>query len=178
MRRVLFWIHLTAGSAAGLVILMMSVTGVLLTYERQIIAWAESNVRSTAGTNRLPPEELIQKVRKSGQAVPGSITLRSGATDPVEIAFGRDRILYVDAYSGSVLGRPAQKTRAFFHEITEWHRWFAAQGTSRATARAFTGACKYGIPVPGDFRAVPVATPALDLAARQACCVLPQRAQR
>ena len=40
-RKVLFWSHLTVGIIGGLVILMMSVTGVLLTYERQIIAWAD-----------------------------------------------------------------------------------------------------------------------------------------
>ncbi|MBZ5651294.1 MAG: hypothetical protein LAO18_12500 [Acidobacteriia bacterium] len=33
-RRVLFWVHLTAGCVAGLVILVMSVTGALLAYRR------------------------------------------------------------------------------------------------------------------------------------------------
>ena len=42
LRKVLFWCHFTAGVCAGLVILLMSFTGVLLTYERQILAWAES----------------------------------------------------------------------------------------------------------------------------------------
>jgi uncharacterized iron-regulated membrane protein len=34
---VVFWCHLVAGVAAGIVILIMSVTGVLLTYEQQIM---------------------------------------------------------------------------------------------------------------------------------------------
>ena len=44
-RTAFFWLHLTAGCAAGLVVLMMAVTGVLLTYERQIelrASWASS----------------------------------------------------------------------------------------------------------------------------------------
>ncbi len=41
MRRVFFWSHLCAGLTAGAVILVMSVTGVLLTYERQITEWAD-----------------------------------------------------------------------------------------------------------------------------------------
>src|SRR5690606_14959611 len=39
-RKALFWIHLACGVVTGLVILMMSITGVVLTYERQMIAWA------------------------------------------------------------------------------------------------------------------------------------------
>jgi|GEM_PF-2469048 len=41
IRKGLFWLHLIAGVAAGVVILVMSVTGVLLTYERQILAWED-----------------------------------------------------------------------------------------------------------------------------------------
>jgi len=41
LRRPLFWIHLTAGSVAGLVILVMSVTGVLLACRRQVLSWAD-----------------------------------------------------------------------------------------------------------------------------------------
>ena len=41
MRRVLLLVHLCAGLTAGAVILVMSVTGVLLTYERQITEWAD-----------------------------------------------------------------------------------------------------------------------------------------
>ena len=34
MRRIFFWAHFAMGLAAGVFILLMSVTGVLLTYER------------------------------------------------------------------------------------------------------------------------------------------------
>ena len=40
-RTVLFWIHLAIGAAAGIVIFIMSVTGVALTYEKQLIEWAD-----------------------------------------------------------------------------------------------------------------------------------------
>ena len=40
-RKVLFWLHLSAGVLAGLIILMMSVTGVLMTYERQLQSWED-----------------------------------------------------------------------------------------------------------------------------------------
>ena len=50
-RRFLFWIHLTAGCVAGLVILVMSVTGILLAYRRQIIGLVGSRL-SGATRNR------------------------------------------------------------------------------------------------------------------------------
>jgi uncharacterized iron-regulated membrane protein len=40
-RRILFWLHLSAGVSVGVVVLTMSVTGVLLTYEKQMLAWAD-----------------------------------------------------------------------------------------------------------------------------------------
>ena len=43
IRKAIFWTHLGAGVLAGLVVLMMSVTGVILTYERQIVGWIDQN---------------------------------------------------------------------------------------------------------------------------------------
>ena len=40
-RSFLFWPHLVCGVAAGIIILIMSATGVLLTYEKQMIAWTD-----------------------------------------------------------------------------------------------------------------------------------------
>ena len=40
-RTVIFWIHLAVGATAGVVILIMSVTGVALTYEKQMLEWAD-----------------------------------------------------------------------------------------------------------------------------------------
>ena len=41
LRPFIFWPHLIAGVTAGAVVFTMSVTGVLLAYERQILAWAD-----------------------------------------------------------------------------------------------------------------------------------------
>jgi uncharacterized iron-regulated membrane protein len=46
LRKVIFWLHLTAGATAGVIILVMSLTGVLLAFERQIIAIAERESRT------------------------------------------------------------------------------------------------------------------------------------
>ena len=50
LRKIIFWLHLPVGVIAGIVILNMCVTGVLLTYEKQITSWAD-----TRGYRSAPP---------------------------------------------------------------------------------------------------------------------------
>ena len=67
LRKVLFWCHLAAGVTAGVVILIMSVTGALLTYEKQIIAWADTRHYAVA-----PPsaERHVCRSRRSSRTCP------------------------------------------------------------------------------------------------------------
>ena len=64
IRTVFFWAHLIGGVTAGIVILIMSLTGALLTYERQLIEWSDRAFRVTlsADAQRLP----VQAVDGSG----------------------------------------------------------------------------------------------------------------
>jgi uncharacterized iron-regulated membrane protein len=84
-----------AGAAAGVVILIMSVTGVLLTYQRQITEWADTrgyNVsRPNADASRLPVEALLAKVRETQHAAPSGVTLYSEEARPASVAFAIDR---------------------------------------------------------------------------------------
>ena len=143
-RKVIFWIHLICGVCAGLVILMMSVTGVLLTYERQMIAFADRDyyILPAAGESRLPVAEIIKAARAHVPDInPGAITISSDPAAPVYAQLSRSRNLYINPYTGAILGEGAQGIRHFFHTITGWHRWFNLQGEGRENARAITGAC-------------------------------------
>lgn len=143
VRSTIFWIHLVCGIAAGLVVLMMSVTGVLLTYERQMLAWAErtSFPAPAPDAKRLTLEELVEgaKLRRPG-FTPTTIALRNEPDAPVVLGAGRSSRLLVDPYSGEVSDPGAEGLRNFFSAVTGWHRWFNASGESRAAARAVTGA--------------------------------------
>ncbi|MCA1634114.1 MAG: PepSY domain-containing protein [Acidobacteria bacterium] len=145
IRRIIFWCHLTAGVFAGIVILVMSVTGVLLAYERQITYWADTRgynvARPSPSSGRLPPEALLAKVRESQTAFPSALTVRTDPEAPAQVSFGRERTLYVNPYTGEGLGEGAPGVRAFFRKVTDWHRWLGAEGESRAVGRAVTGAC-------------------------------------
>jgi uncharacterized iron-regulated membrane protein len=143
IRSTIFWIHLVCGVVTGLVVLMMSVTGVLLTYERQIVAWADRATypAPSPGAQRLPLEELIAaaKVHRP-EFTPTSIVVRNEPDAAVTLSAGRSGSLLVDPYSGAVKEQGAQGLRDFFSAVTGWHRWFNATGDSRATARMITGA--------------------------------------
>jgi uncharacterized iron-regulated membrane protein len=47
--------------------------------------------------------------------------------------------LYLDAYSGRVLGEGAPGMRRFMSATRAWHRWLAVEGEGRPIARAITG---------------------------------------
>ena len=144
-RKLLFWGHLVAGCFAGLVILLMSLTGVILTYERQILSWVERGEFSVSpGTTRLPVEQLLAAAA-SQRKIPGdaTLTLRADPREAAEINVGRARTLYIDPHTGLALGSSTSGLRSFFQQITAWHRWLGMEGAGRATARAITGACNF-----------------------------------
>jgi uncharacterized iron-regulated membrane protein len=147
-RKIIFWCHLPVGAIAGVVILIMCVTGVLLSYEKQITSWADTrgyrSAPPTAGAQHLPIETLIAKARETRGAVPTAITLKSDPEAPAELAFGRETTIFANPYTGAILGEGSQKTRAFFRSVTDWHRWLGAKADNRNVARAITGACNLG----------------------------------
>lgn len=148
LRKIIFWCHLPVGVIAGIVILNMCVTGVLLTYEKQITSWADTrgyrSAPATAETLRLPVETLLTKAREARGTNPTAVTLKSDPSAPAEVGFGRETTLFVNPYTGIVLGEGSQKVRNFFRGVTEWHRWLGAKGDNRNVARAITGACNLG----------------------------------
>ena len=147
-RKIIFWCHLPVGATAGVVILIMCVTGVLLSYEKQITSWADTrgyrSAPPTAGAQHLPIETLIAKARETRGAMPTAITLKADPEAPAELAFGRETTVFANPYTGAIHGEGSQKTRAFFRTVTDWHRWLGAKGDNRNVARAITGACNLG----------------------------------
>ena len=141
MRRILFWMHLCVGCTAGVVSLVMCVTGVLLAFERQVNNWADSQSRKpvhAAGT-RLPLAELLEKVRSTTSGNPSTLTVYRAPDQPIAVAFGRERTVFADPYTGEVLGEASKGTRAFFGSVERWHR--ALGGELRGSiGRMLTGA--------------------------------------
>ncbi|WP_346839087.1 PepSY-associated TM helix domain-containing protein [Microbulbifer sp. SAOS-129_SWC] len=142
IRKGIFWAHLICGVVAGLVILMMSVTGVLLTYERQLLDWSTAGQYrvEAAGRERLPLDQLLAAA-VAGRYVPASITLSADAEAPLLLRRGRAERRAMNPYSGELYPPASERLDDFFHSVEQWHRWFNAGGEQRALGRAITGAC-------------------------------------
>jgi len=143
LRSFIFWPHLIAGASAGLVILLMCATGVLLTYERQLIAWADSGYRSvkpTTDAHPLPMDVLLAQLRETHPGLsPTTITIRADQGAAVAVVAGQ-HTLYVDRYSGAVVGEASRTgIRKVMSDLRAWHRWLAVDGEARPIARAITG---------------------------------------
>lgn len=142
LRTLLFWPHLIAGVVAGAVILVMSVTGVVLTYERQLNEWSNSDYRSvppSPGAPRMPVEDVLASFAQAGRGDAVSVAVGSDAADPVIVSVTGRPAVYLDAYSGRVLGEARTGMREFMSDMRAWHRWLAYEGEGRTTARAITG---------------------------------------
>ncbi len=141
IRTTIFWVHLACGIAAGLVILMMSVTGVILTYERQILDFAGPRVAIPDDGRRLPLDDLLASVALAEPDFEaGTIAVPIDADDPITVSAGRGNSRLVDPYTGAMIPSGEGRLGEFFGAVTGWHRWFNAPRESRGPWRAITGA--------------------------------------
>jgi uncharacterized iron-regulated membrane protein len=144
-RKIIFWIHLAAGISAGIVIAIMSFTGVMLAFEKEIIAWAERDSRHVSppspGTPRLSIDELLDRVRERfpGER-PSAITVEADPGAAILFSFGRTNALYVSPYNGEIREPSATRVRGFMQTMIEWHRYLGTQGERRPAGKAITGA--------------------------------------
>ena len=136
IRSVFFWAHLSAGVAAGIIILLMSVTGVLLTYERQMIASAEADLIGNVPGPRLPLDELAAKAAEFRPGI--ELEISSDETAPIRLYEGRTKHL-MNPLTGAVYPTVKTSTETFMDDMTRWHRWLAMTGDDRATGKAITG---------------------------------------
>ncbi len=145
MRRLLFWLHLVAGLFAGLVIALLCFTGVVLAFEKQVVAFVgrdAATVAIPADAAPLPLDELASRARTAQpDARLTAITVRPDPAAAVTFAFGRESTLLADPYTGELRPPGAARTRAFMHLMTDLHRTlgFHAEAT-RPVGKAITGA--------------------------------------
>ena len=123
---------------AGAVILVMSLTGVVLAFERQAIAFAERDLRAReTQAQPLSPSKIVAAASAAAPGTPASsLVVRRDRLAPAAVAFGRERTLFVDRYSGAVLGEGARGLRRFFHVNEDLHRALAL----KAAGKKVTGA--------------------------------------
>src|SRR3954453_2015068 len=106
-RIAIFWAHLPLGLTAGAAIFTMSVTGALLALQPQVLRWLERDQRLVvpAGREPLPLRVMAGAAPPpDGRTEPLSFTVSAAPAEAVLVSLGRDRIRYVDPYTGTVIG--------------------------------------------------------------------------
>ncbi|HKX60909.1 MAG TPA: PepSY-associated TM helix domain-containing protein [Verrucomicrobiae bacterium] len=146
LRSLIFWIHLASGVTAGAIILVMSLTGAAIAFEKELLAWAERDNRfvtpPTGEAPRLSMESLVARVRQERPAAkPSGITVFADPRSAVQMSLGRTNSLYVNPYTGEIREQGTGGLRAFLRTMTDWHRWLGQNGGGRAVGKAITGAC-------------------------------------
>lgn len=157
LRRILFQIHLWVGVGLGLYIVMISVTGSLLVYRRELAA-AVTTVRVTPLPHRLTQDELgaILQQTYPGFAIEDlSVPRVRGEIIPdqaieVQLRHGTDAIdHYVDPYTGADLGGTRRRVIIAILWLADLHDDLLGHSTGRlvngigaifSTLLAFTGA--------------------------------------
>jgi uncharacterized iron-regulated membrane protein len=89
-------------------------------------------------------DSLLRAVKTATSATPTSVTVRSPSDAPVEVLLGGNRRVFVNAYTGAILGEGSARMRGFFRVVTAWHRTIGATGEHRARGKAITGAANLG----------------------------------
>lgn len=143
IRKCIFWMHLGAGSLAGLVILMMSLTGVVLTYERQIQLWEDQSQyysEPALGSVMLTADAILEAANATEGFDATSLQLSSDLAAPAVARMGRSQIQFINPYSGEIYTPHADTYSKFFSWIRTLHRWFTVSGDGRDMARDITGA--------------------------------------
>ena len=133
LRRVVFWLHLLTGIVAGTIVLSMSATGVLLAFEPQLAAFSERDRRTVTppapGATPQTLDALLGSVRTAlPEAVPSRILVRAEPTASAVVSLGRDEAVFVDPYTGRILGPllgPARRSTP---------SWSGTAGSARATS--------------------------------------------
>ncbi|MDE0166892.1 MAG: PepSY-associated TM helix domain-containing protein [Bryobacterales bacterium] len=148
LRKAIFWVHLAVGVTAGVVILMLAVTGVILTYEAQLNRWALRDYRANPpgpGAAPLGLDELITRVT-GGQPADAvtSVALHRDPLEPAVVELDGGATVFVDRFTGNRLGDGNTRTRRFLRSVMYWHRWFALEGEYRIIGRTVVAVANLG----------------------------------
>ncbi len=160
LRKIFFWLHLAAGLSAGLVIAIMSFTGAAIAFEKNLIAWAERDVRrivpppeisnsksqipnpDTELSNpkseiqnrkftRIPLRALLARVREKEPATRlTGLTVSADPTAAIALTLGRDNVYYANPYTGELNKRVTTPLHDFMHLMEDWHRFLGFGGAS------------------------------------------------
>jgi uncharacterized iron-regulated membrane protein len=142
VRKLLFWVHLSVGCVAGVVILAMSVTGAILAFERQIKAHIDAPAvlsDQPDTSQRLSLDSVLTIYQGNGQGIPSELVLHNQAGAPIEARYGRSSTLFLNPWTAEIIGQPSEGAAYFFDTVEQIHRSLGF-GMQSSFGRGATGA--------------------------------------
>ncbi|KGJ94609.1 PepSY-associated TM helix domain-containing protein [Colwellia psychrerythraea] len=142
IRKTLFWLHLIVGCSAAIFIFLMSITGVALTYERQMIQAAEqSDYPAAPATSnaKLPLTKLLNIAKQYPSEKIAQVVVENQPNAPIMIKDGRKTLAYLNPYTGAEIAIPGQGTKTFFRKLRAFHRWLTFDGSFSQSGREING---------------------------------------
>jgi sulfite reductase (NADPH) flavoprotein alpha-component len=158
LRYWLFQAHWLVGITAGVILAFVGATGALLSFETEIVAALNRDVRTVSARQTTAPPALAELLGRVAESNPErgivGVTLFGDPALQPRVTFARaaqpdesrspgaarartmpatgrtDRppAFYVDAYTGAVLSEPGDRGEAFFRNLRSLHRWLVLDG--------------------------------------------------
>jgi uncharacterized iron-regulated membrane protein len=147
VRPALFWLHLGVGLVSLTFVFVMSLTGLVLAFEKQVIAWADARTAALAPSTaaRADVDRLLAVARTTTPAAtPTALTISADPCAPAVVALGKEGAILIDTRRAEVIDAPADslsaRMRAFLQATTRLHRWLALDGDWRSFGKGVMGA--------------------------------------
>jgi len=128
IRKTFFWIHLGAGLVAAIPLLLMAFTGILLSFEPQIVDFATRESRQVLSPTgaRLPLDTLVAKAAGERSGKVSAVVLHADSSRTVELRLGRESTLRVDPWTAETKSQGAS-IEAVFGTVERLHRWLGSR---------------------------------------------------
>ncbi len=143
IRTIIFWGHLISGLVIGSVILVMGVTGALMSFEPQIVELTERRVSkvNAPGTEveRLSLTEMIENAGKANPKTPATAIIAYSDPGAAFLVNFKEKAVFVNPYTGETLGGRSQ-AHEFLHQVENIHRRLAAGESGRTVTHACNAA--------------------------------------
>ena len=142
IKKYIFWFHLIIGCSAAIFILLMSITGVGLTYERQMIQSAQRTdfpVPPSANAQRISLDSVIDIAQDFDTEKPPRVSFSNESNAPFVIKEGRKTLAYLNPFTGEVIATPGQETTVFLGKLRAFHRWLTLDGKFSEPGRWING---------------------------------------
>ena len=142
-RTIIFWIHLAFGVIAAIPILIMSVTGVAVAFESEILDFIDRDairIEPKEGVEKATVEELLAEAKERyPEHEIGSVVIPADPNRVYELRVPRQQIYYVDPYERSFEEPPSDGAHDIIHELIVWHRYLGMSGDKRELGKMIGG---------------------------------------